>query len=109
MKTLFHKTSINEVQLKNRFIRSATTEHLADERGGVSVKMFEFYENLAKGGVGLIVTSLIYLTENAKATNGQIGLYSDELIEEYKELTSAVHKYGSKIFAQGVIIRDPAG
>ncbi|AGF57022.1 2,4-dienoyl-CoA reductase-like NADH-dependent reductase (Old Yellow Enzyme family) [Clostridium saccharoperbutylacetonicum] len=100
MRTLFDKTSINKVQLKNRFIRSATTEHLADEAGFLTDRISNLYEDLAKGGVGLIITSLAYITENSKATNGQIGLYSDELIQEYEKLTSTIHKYGSKIFVQ---------
>lgn len=100
MKTLFDKTFINKMELKNRFIRSATLENIAGDNGHLTDKIIELYENLAKGGTGLIITSGAYITDDSKVINGQLGLYSDELIEEYERFTSIIHKYGSKVFIQ---------
>ncbi|AGK96165.1 NADH:flavin oxidoreductase [Clostridium pasteurianum] len=100
MKTLFDKTIINKMELKNRLMRSATWENMADQKGHLTDRLIKLYEDLAKGGIGLIITSAIYLTENSKSLNGQLGLYSDEFIGEYKEFTSMIHKYGSKVLAQ---------
>jgi 2,4-dienoyl-CoA reductase-like NADH-dependent reductase (Old Yellow Enzyme family) len=100
LKSLFDKTFINKVELKNRFIRSATIENMDSKNGHLADRITKLYEDLAKGGVGLIITSAAYLTGTSQIFPGQLGLYSDELIEEYSEFTSMVHKYGSKIFAQ---------
>ncbi len=100
MKSLFDKTFLGNVELKNRFIRSATMETAAGDKGHLTDRVFTLYEDLAKGGAGLIITSAAYISETSQIFNGQLGFYSDEFIEEYIELTSMIHKYGSKIFIQ---------
>ena len=49
MKKLFDKTEIKGITLKNRFIRSAMHEGLADQDGGISDELLEIYENVSKG------------------------------------------------------------
>lgn len=100
MKSLFDKTFIKKLELKNRFIRSATVENIGGKNGHLSDKVIKLYEDLAKGGAGLIITSSMYLNETSQIFPGQFGLYNDEFAEEYAEFTSMIHKYGSKIFAQ---------
>lgn len=100
MKTLFDKTIIKNMELKNRFIRSATQELMAEEDGHLNDKLYELYENLAKGGVGLIITSGAYITADSKSMPGQIGFYNDNFIEEYQKLTDAIHGYESKVLLQ---------
>jgi len=58
MKSLFDQTKLGSLKLKNRFIRSATYEGLADERGHMTEALFTIYEDLAKGGVGRIITGM---------------------------------------------------
>jgi len=48
--------------MKNRFFRSATYDGLADVRGHMTEELFQAYENLAKGGVGTIITGLTSVT-----------------------------------------------
>ncbi len=64
MSVLFEKTNIKSLGLKNRIIRSATHEGMADEKGFPTKSLFNLYGGLAKGGVGLIITglSLGYIT-----------------------------------------------
>jgi 2,4-dienoyl-CoA reductase-like NADH-dependent reductase (Old Yellow Enzyme family) len=100
MKTLFDKTVIKKMELKNRIVRSATQEIMAQEDGHLTDRLYELYENLAKGGVGLILTSGAYITENSKSLPLQIGFYNDEFIQEYKKLTAIIHGYGSKALLQ---------
>ena len=49
MRTLFDKTSLNGMSLKNRFVRSATWEGLATTEGKTSQKLIEMMTSLAKG------------------------------------------------------------
>ncbi|MGB8455580.1 MAG: hypothetical protein WCD89_25080 [Anaerocolumna sp.] len=60
MKSLFDKTKIDNMELKNRFIRSATIENAAGDKGHLNERTFELYEGFAKGGVGLIITTFMY-------------------------------------------------
>lgn len=100
MKTLFDKTNINGIEIKNRFFRAATWERMADDKGHLTDKLIKLYEDLAKGGTGVIITSGAYITENSKSLPNQIGIYNDEFIEEYEKITTKIHEYGSKIFLQ---------
>jgi 2,4-dienoyl-CoA reductase-like NADH-dependent reductase (Old Yellow Enzyme family) len=100
MKTLFDKTEIKSMRLENRFVRAATWEGMADENGYPTEKLIKLYEELARGGTGLIITGVAYPVEDSKVLNGMIGIYNDTFIPGYKELTDRVHKHGGKILIQ---------
>lgn len=100
IKKLFELTKINHMKLKNRFMRSATWENLADEKGHMTEKLLKIYQNLAEGQLGLIITGCSYVIKGEKEHPGMMGIYNDCFIEEYKKLTEIVHGYGSKIVLQ---------
>ena len=63
MPMLFETTTIKSMSLTNRFVRSATWEAMANEDGSCSPKLTDLMVRLAKGGVGLIITSHAYLEQ----------------------------------------------
>ena len=91
---------IGEIEIRNHFMRSATTSAYADAEGVVRQEIIRLYEGLAKGGVGLIVKGHLYVAEKGKAHVGMAGISSDKHIPGLKELTDAVHRHGGKIIAQ---------
>ncbi|MFC2100724.1 NADH:flavin oxidoreductase [Bacteroidota bacterium] len=98
---IFEKANIGTCVLKNRLIRSATYEGMCDEKGFPQNDYYTLYENLAKNGVGAIITGFAYVSINGKAIQtGQAGIDSDEKIGYYKKLSSIVHQYDCKIFMQ---------
>ena len=100
MKTLFDQTQLTGMKMKNRFVRSATYDGRADEKGHMTKKLLHLYENLAKGGVGTIITGLTNVTDIEKLVPGQMGIYDDSFIEEYQKLTDIVHKHDTNIIVQ---------
>jgi 2,4-dienoyl-CoA reductase-like NADH-dependent reductase (Old Yellow Enzyme family) len=100
MRKLFEENSLNGMTLKNRFVRAATWEGLATKEGAVTSELIEMMSLLAQGGVGLIISSHSYVSQEGQGTPWQLGAYKDELIPKLKELASAVHKYGCKIIMQ---------
>ncbi len=100
MNKLFEETSIRELKLKNRFIRAATWEGLATQDGSVTPQLVNMIVRLAKGGVGLIVSSHAYVLPEAQGTPWQLGIYSDKLVPHLKELTSAIHEHDCKMILQ---------
>lgn len=100
MGIMFETSTINGMQLANRFVRSATWEGMAAEDGKVTPKLIELMASLAKGGVGLIITSHAYVHPNGQASPWQLGIYSDELNPGLQEMTGAVHDRGGKIVLQ---------
>ncbi|GAA0788154.1 NADH:flavin oxidoreductase [Hathewaya limosa] len=100
MRNLFEKTTIGNMKIKNRFMRSATWGNMATKTGHMTEELYKVYEELAKGEVGLIITGYANVVREEQPNPGMIGIYEDSFIEEYKKLTSLVHKYDSKIVLQ---------
>ena len=73
----FDSILIRDMEVKNRFMRSATTSYYAHEDGTVRESAINLYENLAKGGIGLIIKGHLYITESGKAHQGMAGISSD--------------------------------
>ncbi len=97
---LFSEARIGNMTLKNRFVRSATWENMATEGGHMTEKLYDIYEELAKGEVGLIVTGYANIVEEEKPNAGMMGIYNDSFIDEYKKLTDLVHEHDAKIVMQ---------
>jgi 2,4-dienoyl-CoA reductase-like NADH-dependent reductase (Old Yellow Enzyme family) len=100
MSILFESREINGMKLRNRFVRSATWEGMASPEGEVTPKLIETMALLARGVVGLIISSHAYVRPDGQATPWQIGVYGDELIDGLRQMTAAVHDTGGKICLQ---------
>ena len=100
MSAIFEPTNLCGIELGNRLVRSATWEGLADADGGVTPALLQIHEDLADGGVGLIISSYLYVQTLGKQALGQIGVYSDELIPGLTDLARVVHERGGKIVGQ---------
>lgn len=92
MSILFESMNIGKMEVKNRFVRSATAEGAADETGLITDKLFDIYRGLAEGGVGLIITGHAYVQPNGRCTRDQMGIYKDGLVPRLKELAGEVHR-----------------
>ncbi len=90
---LFEKSYIKNIELKNRFMRGATWEALADNKGHLTDELIKIYEELAAGGVGAIITGYAFVTEEEQPNPGMIGIYNDSFIPEYKAFTDKIHSY----------------
>jgi 2,4-dienoyl-CoA reductase-like NADH-dependent reductase (Old Yellow Enzyme family) len=97
---LFEPGKIGRLVLKNRLIRSATWEGLADEVGAVTPPLIELYANLAEGGPGLIITGHSFVHPAGKHAPGQIGSHDDGLVPGLTALARAVHDRGGRIALQ---------
>ncbi len=100
MSVLFESGRISGMTLPNRFVRSATWEGMAKDDGAVTPKLIHAMTDLAKGGVGLIISSHAFVSPEGQAGPWQLGIYKDELKKGLKEMTDAVHGAGGKIVAQ---------
>jgi len=100
MKKIFEEINIGSLKLKNRLVRSATWEGMATEDGHMTEPLFKVYEDLAKGGVGLIITGYSYILAEEHPNPRMMGIYDDAFVDEYKPLTSMVHDHGGKIVMQ---------
>lgn len=102
MAEIFEETKINGMTMRNRLIRSATWEGMCDQDGRPGEKLITLYRELARGGIGLIITSYAYVRPDGKSLPGQMGIYTDAFADSFKRMTKAVHDAGGRIAAQVV-------
>lgn len=101
MPKVFESSNISGIQLKNRIIRSATGDGLADNAGRPTKELVDFYTNIAAGGAGAIITGLTGIQQDGKSgTHHPLMFDHDDFIIDYQKLTSAVHRYGTPIILQ---------
>lgn len=100
MASLFEQGSIGTVKLKNRMIRSATWEGMCEQSGRPTQKLTDYYCNLVKGGIGLIISGYTYVRPDGKQSPGKMGIYTDDFAQDFKKLTRAVHDLNGKIAIQ---------
>ncbi len=101
LKHLFSPGKIGNVEIKNRFIRSATWVAKATIDGYVTEDLIECYNQLAEGGIGLIISGYIAVDPSGAATRRMACLYDDSYISGQKKLVKTVHEHPDvKIAAQ---------
>jgi 2,4-dienoyl-CoA reductase-like NADH-dependent reductase (Old Yellow Enzyme family) len=100
MAELFEHTSIGSMSLSNRFVRSATWEGLADKDGSVTTKLIEMMIELAKGEVGLIISSYAFVSPEGQSSPGQLAIHDDRFLPGLRDMAHAVHSAGGKIALQ---------
>ena len=97
---IFEPIKVCNLNLQNRFVRSATQEFMAEPDGTPTGRLGDVYEELARNEVGLIVTGYSYVLREGQSDTLQQGIYDDRFIEPYREITERVHRYKSKIVLQ---------
>jgi 2,4-dienoyl-CoA reductase-like NADH-dependent reductase (Old Yellow Enzyme family) len=71
MSLLFSPYSVNKMEVKNRFVHSATQECMAGDNGEITDELIKRYVNLAKGETGL------YPRRHVRGSSGQVSPSSD--------------------------------
>ncbi|GAB6155211.1 NADH:flavin oxidoreductase [Desulfosporosinus burensis] len=100
MSILFEPCSLKNLELRNRFVRSATYDGFADNNGHISDGQIKLYSDLAEGGVGLIISGIAYVHHSGQVSPFQNSIAGDEFVPGFRKLTSAVHERGAKIAVQ---------
>jgi len=98
---LASSASIGKLQLKNKIVMAPMGSNFAGEDGHTTEQLESYYEERAKGGVGLIILETSAITWPAGASMPyMIGFSKDEFVSDLKSLTQRVHQHGAKIAAQ---------
>lgn len=100
MSMLFEPSSIGSLELPNRLIRSATAERMSDLDGRPEQPLAELYGELARGGVGLIITGHAFVHEGGRCHLRMTGIHRDDLMPAMELLTRAVHDENGLVVMQ---------
>jgi 2,4-dienoyl-CoA reductase-like NADH-dependent reductase (Old Yellow Enzyme family) len=99
MPNLFDPITIGDITLKNRIVMAPLTRARAVGGGRVpNALMAKYYEQRATAG--LILSEATSVTPQGVGYADTPGLWSDEQVEGWKQVTAAVHAAGGVIFAQ---------
>ncbi|MFH1003212.1 MAG: FAD-dependent oxidoreductase [Chloroflexota bacterium] len=94
LKHLFQPIKIGNVEIRNRVEMAPVTDNFGVD-DYVTERMKAFYEERAKGGVGLI--NIGFFTVNYPHNPLGIGMYDDRFTPGIRELTDLCHKHGAKV------------
>lgn len=97
---IFEAVNLHNLTMKNRLIRSATWEGIADFDGAITNEAYEIYSELAKGGVGAIIVGFTDVSQDDYYIHGAMRLSRDELIPQYKKLTDIIHAEDCPVIIQ---------
>ena len=100
MKNIFDRVELHHLTTRNRLVRSATWEGIASPDGGITEVAYEIYEEIAKGGVGAIITGFTSVADHDFYFDGMMRLSRDELIPQYKKLVDVIHRENCPVIAQ---------
>jgi 2,4-dienoyl-CoA reductase-like NADH-dependent reductase (Old Yellow Enzyme family) len=97
---LFQPFKLGSLEIRNRFMRSATWDATAGPDGEVTDNSLALFGKLAKGNIGLIVTGYAFISPLGRAARGQYGIDSDARLPGLRRLTDTIHRDGGKIAVQ---------
>lgn len=100
MKKLFESVDLKGFSVKNRLVRSATWEGIADPDGSIAGAAYDIYRELAAGGIGLIITGFTSVSLHDYYFDGMMRLCDDTLIPQYRKLTDLTHQEGCPVITQ---------
>ena len=98
---LFSPLKIGSLTVRNRLVRSATAERLADPvNGAPGERLKAIYLALAQGGVGTIVTGHAYVQLNGKCHPEMSSIAEDNLVPLWGEVIRLAQQAGARVIMQ---------
>ncbi|MCJ8343365.1 MAG: NADH:flavin oxidoreductase [Cetobacterium sp.] len=94
MTRLFDSLKIKGLVAKNRVVLPPMVRFSVVEKDGFVTKgLVEWYEDVAKGDVGMIIVEASCVSEEGKLRDNQIGIWDDKFIPGLKEVAKVGKKY----------------
>ena len=93
--------SIGKVVMRNRVVLPPLEVGMANFDGTPSEQLISYYEERARGGLGLLITGITRVNERHGAgLPRQLAMSSDRHIAPFTRMVDRVHAQGAKIFCQ---------
>ncbi len=98
---LFERITINGMDLKNRIAMAPMGTFTENEDGTMSEKALRYYEERAKGGAGLIISEIQWVSNKNEAWLApQIACDTNMQTKSWYYLAERVHAHGAKLCIQ---------
>lgn len=101
MAYLINPLQVENLTLSNRLVMPPLATSKAEADGKVSNEILEYYDEKSKGGyISLIVIEHSFVNQQGKASNKQLSVADNSVVEGLKKLSDTIHKNGSKAVMQ---------
>jgi len=98
---LFEKGKIGSLVLDNRIMKAPTFGCMANPDGSVTERLIRSYEEVARGGVGLVIVESAAIDQKSSGgMPGGISIATTEHIPGQASLAQAIHDLGAKAALQ---------
>ena len=98
---LLSPMNIGTLTIKNRTVMTAAEMSLGQPDGTPTERLMDYYEERAKGGVGLIIPGVTRVNDmGAASTYTQLAMSHDYHIEPMRAFVERIHRHGAKLGIQ---------
>ncbi len=98
---LLSPMKIGSMTVKNRTVMTAAEFSLGQTNGKPTERLMDYYEERAKGGVGMIIPGICRVNDMGGAsTFTQLAMSHDYHIEPMREFADRIHRHGAKLCIQ---------
>ncbi|WP_018150078.1 NADH:flavin oxidoreductase [Leeia oryzae] len=99
---LFAPITLNKLTIRNRVVSTAHAEVYAEPGGLPGDRYIRYYEEKAKGGLGLAICggSSPVSIDSPQSWWKSVNLSTDDIIDPLNRLAEAMHRHGAKIMIQ---------
>lgn len=92
---------VNHLELKNRLVMPPMATAKSDPDGHVTPDICAYYDEKSAGGyIGLIITEHSFISQEGKASQGQMSLSRDSDVSGLAQLVEVIRKNGCPVMAQ---------
>ncbi len=95
---LFSPMNLGPLELKNRLAMPPAATQFGLEGGYVSDKHVKWYDEIAAGGVGLVIIEAVGV--HKRPSGNLLRMYDDSFKEGFKRIVDAIHSHGAKCGVQ---------
>lgn len=101
MSYLLKPLETKHINLNNRLVMPPMATSKAETDGKVSKAILDYYREKSEGGyLSLIIIEHSFIMQQGKASNQQLSIAEDDVVESLKELAGIMHSNGSKAVMQ---------
>lgn len=101
MYNLLKELKTGKLTLKNRLVMPPMATSKAEKDGRVSKDILNYYDEKSRGGyISMIIIEHSFVSEEGKASDQQLSIAEDNVVESLRELANVIHRNGSKAVMQ---------
>lgn len=90
-----------KLTLNNRLVMPPMATGKSEEDGRVSKELLDYYDEKSKSGyISLFIIEHSFITQKGKASEGQLSVADDGVVEGLKKIANTIHENGSKAVMQ---------